>query len=109
MGDFLDVASLDWRPLRPDVAHGVFATTLLEGGTRMMLVRVEAGGGFATHQDGYGHLFYFLSGEGVVRVGEREMSAAPGLVVRIDAGESHSYENSGTAELVLISVNVPKA
>jgi mannose-6-phosphate isomerase-like protein (cupin superfamily) len=107
MGDFLEAASLDWRPLRPDVAHGVFGATLLENGTKMMLVRVAAGGGFAAHRDGYGHLFYFLSGEGIVRVEEREEHTTPGLVVRVAAGESHSYENRGTSELILISVNVP--
>ena len=99
--------ALDWQALRPDVAHGVFGKTLLDDGTKMMLVRVEPGGGFASHCDGYGHLFYFLSGEGSVRVGEEESRARPGLVVRVAAGEAHSYENGGAAELLLISVNVP--
>lgn len=108
MGDFLETSSLDWRPLRPDVAHGVFGATLLGNGTTMMLVRVEAGGGFANHRDGYGHLFYFLAGEGIVRVGDREVPATPGLVVRVAAGEDHSYGNSGAGELTLISVNVPQ-
>jgi hypothetical protein len=42
-----------------------------------------------------------------VRVGEEESRARPGLVVRVAAGEDHSYENRGTEELRLISVNVP--
>ncbi|HEX8960705.1 MAG TPA: cupin domain-containing protein [Geobacteraceae bacterium] len=107
MGEFFMTDALEWRALRPDVAHGVSAATLLANGTKMVLVRVEPGGGFATHRDGYGHLFYFISGEGVVRVEDRESPATPGLVVRVTAGEAHSYENTGAGELVLISVNVP--
>ena len=99
---------LDWQPLRPDVAHGVFGKTLQDNGTKMMLVRVEPGGGFASHRDGYGHLFYFLAGDGSVRVGEEESRARPGLVVRVAAGQVHSYENRGTEELLLISVNIPE-
>ncbi|HEY6871881.1 MAG TPA: cupin domain-containing protein [Geobacteraceae bacterium] len=108
MGEFFMTDALEWRPLRPDVAQGVSAATLLSNGTRMMLVRVEPGGGFATHRDGYGHLFYFLEGCGVVRVEDRESPATTGLVVQVAAGEAHSYENSGTAELILISVNLPE-
>jgi mannose-6-phosphate isomerase-like protein (cupin superfamily) len=108
MGGIFMADALDWQPLRPDVAHGVFVKTMLDNGTKLMLVRVEQGGGFASHYDGYGHLFYFLSGEGVVRVGEEESRARPGLVVRVATGEAHSYENRGTGELMLISVNVPE-
>lgn len=107
MGDFCMTDDLDWVPLRPDVARGVAAATLLAEGTRIMLVRVKPGGGFADHRDGYGHLFHFLSGEGIVRVGEREAAAVPGLVVRVAAGERHSYENTGTVPLTLLSVNIP--
>jgi len=106
MSEIFETDALDWHQLRPEVAHGVFAKTLLDDGTKLMLVRVEPGGGFASHRDGYGHLFYFLSGEGVVRVGDQESPATAGLVVRVAAGEAHSYENTGTAEMVLISANL---
>lgn len=108
MSEIFEADALDWQPLRPEVAHGVFGKTLLDNGTKLMLARVTAGGGFASHRDGYGHLFYFLSGDGVVRVEDRESPATAGLVVRVAAGEAHSYENTGTAEMVLISANLPE-
>ena len=60
-----------WQPVRPDVARGVSAMTLLEQGVKLQVVRVASGGGFSSHVDGYGHLFYFLAGEGTIRSGER--------------------------------------
>jgi mannose-6-phosphate isomerase-like protein (cupin superfamily) len=72
-----------------------------------LLVRVEPGGAFATHSDTYGHLFHFLGGEGEVTAGERVEAIRPGLVVRIAPGEPHSYRNTGSGELTLLSINVP--
>jgi len=107
MGEIIDVTSLEWQPVRPDVAESVFGKTLLADGVKIVLTRVEPGGKFSVHRDDYDHLFYFFSGQGVVLVGERQFEARPGLVVRIEAGESHAYENTGTKDLVLLSVNLP--
>jgi mannose-6-phosphate isomerase-like protein (cupin superfamily) len=106
MGEVFDAAKLDWVPVRPDVAQGVYGKTLLADGTKLVLTRVTAGGKFDMHQDSYGHLFYFLSGEGTVWVGGKKFEAAPGVVVRITAGELHAYENTGKQDLVLISANL---
>jgi len=106
MDRFVEADSLEWRPVRPDVARGVFGRTLLDAGTRMVLTRVEPGGSFAPHCDGYGHLFYFLGGSGVVGVGGEETPAMAGLVVRVAAGEEHWYRNTGSDDLMLISVNI---
>jgi mannose-6-phosphate isomerase-like protein (cupin superfamily) len=107
MAEFFDVTSRPFRPLRTDVASGATATALLEKGVTVQLVRVEPGGGFSTHADSYGHLFHFLSGEGEVAAGGRFEPVRPGLVVRIPPGEPHSYRNTGTGELTLLSINVP--
>jgi mannose-6-phosphate isomerase-like protein (cupin superfamily) len=107
MGEIVDVASLGWRPVRPDVAREVYGKTLLAEGVKVVLTRVAPGGGFSTHWDDYGHLFYFLGGEGLVWVRERQCLARAGLAVRVAAGEAHAYENTGADDLVLISVNVP--
>ena len=109
MADFFDIASVPWRPLRPDVADGVLGTILLEQGVTVQLVRVEPGGAFSTHVDPYGHLFHFLSGEGQVTAGCRQVPIQPGLVVRVSAGESHAYRNTGASELTLLSINIPTA
>ena len=89
------------------MANGVYGKIMLAEGVQAMLVRVTPGGGFPPHRDGYGHLFYFLTGEGVVRIEENAYAARPGLVVQVTAGESHAYENTGEADLTLISLNVP--
>lgn len=107
MSEVFDLAALEWQPVRPDVARGVYGKTLLGEGVKVVLTRVEPGGRFDRHRDDYGHLFCFLSGQGVVQMGERTVEARPGLVVRVSAGESHAYENAGLEDLVLISVNVP--
>jgi tRNA-Thr(GGU) m(6)t(6)A37 methyltransferase TsaA len=101
------MTTLEWQPIRPDVAHGVHGKTILDEGVKVVLTRVVPGGAFAAHRDAYGHAFYFLSGEGLVTVGERRFAVQPGQVVRVAAGEVHAYENTGPADLLLISLNVP--
>ena len=107
MGEVFDIASLEWQAVRPDVAHGVLGRTLLADGVKLMLVHVTPGGKFEMHQDNYGHLFHFLSGEGRLWVQEGQFKVTPGLVARITAGEPHAYANTGNQDLVLISVNIP--
>ncbi len=107
MSEILEANVLEWQPVRPDVTCGVYGKTLLEDGVKIVLTRVAPGGSFSPHRDPYGHLFYFLDGEGIVRVEERKLRAGPGLIVRVAPGESHSYENTGTCDLMLISANVP--
>jgi len=99
--------SAGWQTVRPDVARGVYGKTLLTEGVKMVLTRVEPGGKFAPHRDDYGHLFYFISGQGSVWIEDRTFEAQPGLTLRVAAGETHAYENVGPQDLMLISVNVP--
>jgi len=108
VGKVVDVTSLEWQAVRPDVARGIYGKVLLSEGVKIVLTRVTPGGRFSTHRDDYGHLFYFLSGQGMVWVGEDAFEVRPGLVVRVAAGEAHAYENSGTEEMRLVSVNVPR-
>ena len=107
MSEVFDAARLEWEVLRPDVAHGVYGKTLLADGIKLVLTRVAVGGKFEVHRDSYSHLFYFLSGEGVVWVEGKQFEIVPGLVVRVTAGESHAYENTGNRDLMLISANLP--
>jgi mannose-6-phosphate isomerase-like protein (cupin superfamily) len=107
MGEVIEVESLDWQPVRPEITHGVYGRMLLADGVKAVLTRVAPGGKFSLHQDHYGHLFYFISGEGIVQVQEKQFHAHAGLVVRIPAGEPHAYENSGSQDLVLLSLNLP--
>jgi len=107
MADILSIETLDWQLTRPDTADGVYGKTLLESnGIKMALTCVQPGGSFKSHQDSYGHLFYFLNGEGTLSVSDKQYSIMPGLVVHISAGESHAYTNTGKQNLTLISVNI---
>ena len=107
MGEIVDTVVLEWQPVRPDVVHGVYGKTLLADGVKVVLTRVAPGGRFSPHLDDYGHLFYFLSGRGVVSVEEKQFQVRPGLAVRVAAGEAHAYENTGPTDLTLISINLP--
>lgn len=73
----------------------------------MTLVRVVPGGAFSTHVDTWGHLFLFLSGEGRAAVGDKTFDVKAETVVTVPAGVTHSYENTGPADLTLVSMNLP--
>jgi mannose-6-phosphate isomerase-like protein (cupin superfamily) len=106
MSRIFDIASLDWQPVRPDVARGVFGKTLQEGKVKVVLTRVVPGGAFARHRDSYAHLFYFLSGEGTLWVNDEQFAARAGVAAQIDACTEHAYENIGNQDLVLLSLNI---
>ena len=97
-----------WGPVRPDVAHGVVGRTLFDGEVKVTLIRVLPGGAFTAHRDAWGHLFCFLSGEGRVHVGGKSRVARADVVVTVPPGETHSYENTGPEDLVLVSLNLPR-
>jgi mannose-6-phosphate isomerase-like protein (cupin superfamily) len=107
MGSFFNITTVEWKPVRPEIANGVFGRTMLDGKVKAVLTRVEPGGKFKMHADAYAHLFYFLSGEGTVWVGSKRTEARAGVVVQVEAGEAHAYENTGTEDLVLLSLNLP--
>ncbi len=109
MGSSFDIAGREWQPVRPEITQGVWGKSLLKDGVWVVLTRVAPGGKFAVHKDNYGHLFYFLSGEGVVQVGDSRVPAHAGLVVQIAPREDHAYENTGAGDLILISMNLPAA
>jgi mannose-6-phosphate isomerase-like protein (cupin superfamily) len=107
MSQVFNLNSLEWSIVRPDVAEGVHGKTLLDGSVKIVLTRVAPGGAFLPHRDGYGHLFYFLSGTGVVGIGEQRYDVGERSVVTISAGAEHFYRNTGPGDLTLLSLNIP--
>lgn len=107
MSALFEDASLEWHPVRPEVAEGVFGKTLCDDKIKIVLTRVAPNGKFRPHRDKYAHVFYFLSGEGTVTIGDQQSVARAGIVARVDAGELHAYENTSGDDLVLISLNIP--
>lgn len=89
------------------MAHGVFGKTLLTGDVKVTLVRVLPGGAFTTHRDTWSHLFLFLSGEGRAAVGDKTFDVRAETAVTVPPGVTHSYENTGPADLMLVSMNLP--
>ena len=106
MGKLIDTNTLDWQAVRPELTTGVSGKLLCDGATKIVLTRVVPGGLFPQHRDAYGHLFHFLSGAGVMLLGEERVDVGPGICLRIEAGELHGYENNGDEDLLLISVNL---
>jgi quercetin dioxygenase-like cupin family protein len=39
-------------------------------------------------------------------VDKEKYEARPGTVVQVDAGMAHAYENTGTEDMVLVSLNL---
>ncbi|HEY6838804.1 MAG TPA: cupin domain-containing protein [Geobacteraceae bacterium] len=102
-----DLQSLPWEAVRPGVASGVFGKALFDAGLKVVLTRVVPEGEFFSHLDPYGHLLHVLDGEGEATVGDDTLPLRPGIVVRIAAGEAHGYRNTGAADLILMTLNIP--
>lgn len=107
MSKVINLNSLEWRRVRPDVAQEVYGKTLLDNGVKAVFTRVAPGGGFAIHKDTHGHLLYFLTGSGTVIIGSDQFQAEAGFAVRVTAGDDHCYRNTGIEDLTLISINIP--
>jgi mannose-6-phosphate isomerase-like protein (cupin superfamily) len=107
MGQVIDTTSLPWQLVRPNLAQGVEGKTLLDDSHKVILARARPGGRFTHHRDEYGHLFYFISGEGLMSLGEDLIEVEPGVAILVEAGELHAYKNTGREDLVLISINLP--
>jgi len=107
MSDIANIENIEWQVTRPDTAEGVYAKTLLSNSCiKLALTHVKPGGSFKSHVDSYGHLFYFISGEGILSIANKQHKIIPGMVVNINAGKSHAYTNTGKQDLILISTNI---
>ncbi len=109
-GRIFNIRDAVWTRVRPELTNGIKGTPLIPANTAGITVtatKVEAGGRFSPHRDPYSHVLYFLSGRGEVSVEGSEHSVTAGNVVRIAAGETHSYRNSGDEEMTLLTINIP--
>lgn len=110
MNEYLihDWSDLIWDSTRPTIAKGVLGSRLLPEGAKarsVTLTRVEPNGEFLLHTDDYSHVFVCLEGKGEGRLGDEVYELRPRLVVTVPSGVSHGYLNTGTSELVLLTIN----
>jgi mannose-6-phosphate isomerase-like protein (cupin superfamily) len=105
-----DLDEREWAPLRSDFTQGVSGKSLVPAGlteVNIVWTRVVAGGQFPAHRDSYHHVFCFLAGEGTGWLGGKSYEIRPGRMVQVPAGVEHGYHNTGTGDLVLLTVNIP--
>jgi len=69
--------------------------------------KIGPGGGSTTHKHTYNHAFYVASGNGEVMIEEQTFQMKPGTVVKVSEGKLHSVSNTGTEDLVFITVYDP--
>jgi mannose-6-phosphate isomerase-like protein (cupin superfamily) len=68
---------------------------------------VEAGGSSLPHRLSGVEVYYFLSGRGVIHVGDESAAAAEGVTVVVPANERQWVENTGEAPLVFLCIVDP--
>lgn len=104
-----NMSSVEWNTSRPDVASGVLGYQLLPSGLMshsISLTRVKPEGKFAAHTDDYHHILYFIEGTGAGMIGERQYKIEPGMIVEVESGTIHSYENTGATDMLLLTINL---
>ncbi len=105
------ITDKEWKETRPKDTINVFGKSLIPqewSDVKMVLTKVETQGEFSTHIDDYHHVFYYLEGSGIGWIDDEEYEIKPGLVVEVPAGKRHGYRNTGSQELMLITLNILK-
>ena len=106
-----NIADKNWKETRPNVTTKVYGKSLIPqewSDVKMVVTKVEPEGEFSTHIDAYHHIFYYLEGTGKGWIDDIEYDIEPGLVVEVLAGKKHGYRNTGSQELLLITMNIPQ-
>jgi quercetin dioxygenase-like cupin family protein len=97
LGTAEDGAGLSWRTL---ISADRTPTRELSGG----VCEILPGGALVLHRHPTLELYYFLEGEGVVRLGDQERKVRPGTTVSIPADVPHGIRNTGGSTLKLFYV-----
>lgn len=76
--------------------------------TQLVLMAIPEGGeiGGEVHE-GHDQLLYFVAGQGVARIGERENPVADGDVSIVPSGTFHNFRNTGAGMLKLFTTYSP--
>jgi quercetin dioxygenase-like cupin family protein len=97
------------------VAHGggmatmLFDSTELEGILFCAHATLKSGKTIEAHIDPYEEIYYILKGQGRMSVGNDKQQVAAGDAICIPAGVSHSLENNGSEDcLILVTAGLPR-
>lgn len=75
---------------------------------QLVLMAIPEGGeiGGEVHE-GHDQLLYFVAGEGVAKIGEKEMEVKDGDVSIVPSGTFHNFRNTGSGMLKLFTTYSP--
>jgi len=93
-GELADGAGLSWRTL---LSADRTPTRGLAAGT----CEIQPGGELKLHRHPTLEVYYFLEGEGVVRLKDRQISVRAGSTLSIPADAPHGIRNTGASTLKL--------
>ncbi len=110
-----DMAEVLWEQ-SPGHHGGALSKILVaagDGGSRLLDFRISSYEPMA-HVALHDHaakeqIYHFLEGEGLLRIGEREVVVRPRSYVFIPPGVPHALHNTGLANLVFLVITVPVA
>lgn len=111
MEEVIDLSTVDWKRTREELTTNVFGKSLIPkewSNVKVVLTTVKPGGEFKKHKDSYHHVFYFIKGEGLGFLGDKEYQIKPELKVLVPAGINHAYKNTGKEEMLLLTINIPE-
>jgi len=89
-----------------DIFRKSLSATAFPSGFKASLTLAKPGGEFPDHMDPYTHIFYILEGEGEAFVEGQRIPLRKGTALTVPAGKKHGYKNPGSADLLLITINI---
>ena len=106
---WLNLGEASWEPFggkTKDIFRKSLSSRTFPSGFKASLTLARSGGEFPEHIDPYTHIFYILEGEGQASVEGKTIPLKRGTALTVEAGKRHSYKNSGSGDLLLITLNI---
>lgn len=95
--------------IHPESGFRVIAATGRSQAATMVLREGASTGGPENAHSGSDQWLFVISGRGLARVGDEEVSLEPGTLLLIESGETHEIEGAGGDELRTLNVYAPPA
>lgn len=108
----INVSKTAWEKFEKGNAVNISSKDLNPEGTiknlTIKLMRIQPGGEFPAHIDPYAHFFYLISGTGEAQIGDITQPIETSQIIIIEAGEKHGYRNTGSKDMHMLTMNIPK-